>query len=77
MQGSSTAQAEWLRHRVSEFPKGTNTLLVTHNPNLMAAFPADAAGVADGEALVFGPDGKGARTLVARIRIEDWPKLHP
>ena len=77
MQASSTAQAEWLRHRVTEFPKGTNTLLVTHNPNLVAAFPSDAVGVADGEALVFGSDGKGGATLVARIKIEDWPKLHP
>jgi phosphohistidine phosphatase SixA len=77
MQVSSTAQAEWLRHRVTAFPKGTNTLLVTHNPNLTAAFPAEAVGVADGEALVFGPDGKGGATLVARIKIEDWPKLHP
>lgn len=77
MQVSSTTQAEWLRHRVTEFRKGTNTLLVTHNPNLIAAFPADAVGVADGEALVFGSDGKGGAILVARIKIEDWPKLHP
>jgi phosphohistidine phosphatase SixA len=75
MQMSSTAQAEWLRHRVTELPKGSNRLLVTHNPNLTAAFPADAIGVADGEALVFGPDGKGGATLVARIKIDDWPKL--
>jgi hypothetical protein len=47
-----------------------------HNPNLIAAFPRDAVGVADGEALVFGPDGKGGATLVARIKIEDWPRLH-
>lgn len=77
MQTSSSAQAEWLRHRVTEFPKGTNTLLVTHNPNLIAAFPRDAVGMADGEALVFGPDGRGGATLVARIRIEEWSKLHP
>lgn len=75
MQVSSAAQAEWLRHRVTEFPQATNTLLVTHNPNLIAAFPTEAAGVADGEALVFGPDGKGGAMLVARIKIEDWPKL--
>jgi phosphohistidine phosphatase SixA len=77
MQVSSTAQAEWLRHRVTEFHNGTNTLLVTHSPNLTAAFLTDAVGVADGEALVFGPDGKGGALMVARIKIEDWPKLHP
>ena len=77
MQGSSAAQAEWLRHRVTQFPKGTNTLLVTHFPNLTAAFPQEAAGVSDGEALIFGPDGKGGAALVARVKIEDWPSLHP
>jgi phosphohistidine phosphatase SixA len=76
MQGTTNDQAEWLRHRVTEFPKAANTLLVTHYPNLTAAFPQDAAGVTDGEALVFGPDGKGGATLVARVKIGDWPKLH-
>ena len=77
MQGSSTAQADWLRHQVTEFPKGSNTLLVTHYPNLTAAFPQEATGVADGEALIFGPDGKGGATLVARVKIGDWPQLQP
>jgi hypothetical protein len=31
--------------------------------------------VADGEALVYGPDGKGGATLVARVKIEEWPRL--
>jgi len=47
---------------------------VTHMPNIAAAFPAVAA-VADGESLVFGPDGKGGATLVARIKIEDWARM--
>lgn len=75
MQGVTNDQAEWLRRRVKQFPKGTNTLLVTHYPNLKAAFPQDSANLADGEALVFGPDGKGGATLVARMKIEDWAKL--
>lgn len=75
MQGATNAQAEWLRQRVKEFPKGTNTVLVTHYPNLKAAFPQDAANLGDGEALVFGPDGKGGAILVARVKIEDWAKL--
>jgi phosphohistidine phosphatase SixA len=77
MQASSAGQAEWLRHRVTVFPKRTNTLLVTHYPNLTAAFPKEAAGLQDGEALVFGPDGAGGATLVARIKIEDWLRLQP
>ncbi|MEO6922677.1 MAG: histidine phosphatase family protein, partial [Bryocella sp.] len=75
MRATSTTQAEWLRHRVTQFRKGTNTVMVTHAPNITAAFPADAVGVGDGEALVFGPDGKGGARLVARIKMEDWPKL--
>ena len=31
--------------------------------------------LADGEALVLGPDGKGGATLVARIKIEEWPGM--
>ena len=70
MQGGTQAQAEWLRKKVTEFPKGTNTLLVTHMPNMSRAFPESTANLADGEALVFGPAG-----VVARIKIEEWPKL--
>jgi phosphohistidine phosphatase SixA len=75
MQASTAAQAAWLRNKVREFPSGTNILIVTHLPNLSAAFPQWAAGVADGEALLFGresPDG----SPLARIKIEEWPKLN-
>jgi phosphohistidine phosphatase SixA len=75
MQGGTQAQAAWLQKRVTQFPAGTNTILVTHFPNLTGAFPQMAAGVADGEALVFGPDGKGGAALVARVKIEEWPTL--
>jgi len=65
----------WLQKKVTEFPKGTVTLLVTHSPNLTAAFPGVATNVADGEALVFGPDGKGGATLVGRIKIDEWARM--
>ena len=39
------------------------------------AFPQLAPDPEDGESLVYGPDGKGGATLVARIKIEDWPKM--
>ena len=74
MKGGTEAQAVWLRDAVKKFPTGTNTILVTHFPNIRGAFP-ELADVADGEALVFGPDGKGGATLVGRIKIEEWPKL--
>jgi phosphohistidine phosphatase SixA len=75
MQGGTEAQAAWLQKKVTQFPLRTNTILVTHLPNLAGAFPKLAAGVEDGESLVFGPDGKGGATLVARVKIEDWPAL--
>lgn len=72
MQAVSPAQTEWLQKRVREFPRGTNTVLVTHVPNITAAFPGETPAAAEGEAFVFGPDGKGGARLVGRIRIEDW-----
>ncbi|MBV8841185.1 MAG: histidine phosphatase family protein [Bryobacterales bacterium] len=75
MKGGTEAQAMWLRNRLKNFPHLANTIIVTHAPNLMQAFPKDAAGVADGEALIFGPDGKGGAKLVARVKIDEWPKL--
>jgi phosphohistidine phosphatase SixA len=75
MQGGTEAQAAWLRSRVTQFPSGSNTILVTHLPNIAGAFPQSASGLDDGESLVFGPDGKGGATLVARIKIEAWPGM--
>jgi phosphohistidine phosphatase SixA len=75
MQGGTAAQAAWLQKAVTDFPKGTNTLIVTHLPNLTGAFPQEAAGAADGEALVFGPAPTGGARLVARIKIEEWPRM--
>jgi phosphohistidine phosphatase SixA len=75
MQGISEAQAAWLQKRVTDFPSGTNTVLVTHMPNIARAFPSLASGVSEGEALVFGADGKGGAALVGRIKIEEWPRL--
>jgi len=76
MQGISDAQAAWLKKKAAQFPpRGTNTLLVTHLPNIERAFPQWASGLTDGEMLVFGPDEHGEPTVVARIKIEQWPTL--
>ncbi len=72
MQGGTEAQAAWLKKAVTQFPSGKNTILVTHLPNIRGAFPQLTPAPADGEALVFGPQG-----IVARIKIEEWPKLQP
>jgi phosphohistidine phosphatase SixA len=72
---TTEAQAKWLQDRAKLFPHLANTLVVTHAPNLTRAFPKEATGVADGEALIFGPDGKGGATLIARVKVDEWPKL--
>ena len=76
MQGAvDRAQTEWLQKKVKELPRGTNTLLVTHVPNITAAFPGEVPAVDQGEALVFGPDGAGGSRVVGRIKIEGWSEL--
>lgn len=75
MQASGEHQIEWLRAKVTERPRGTNTMLITHQPNIARAFPESSADLSDGEALVFAPDGAGHARLVARIRIDQWPEL--
>jgi hypothetical protein len=42
---------------------------------MAAAFPQWTAGLGDGETLVFGADGSGGATMVARIKIDEWPEL--
>ena len=75
MQGIAEQHAAWLREKVSHAPSARlNTIIVTHMPNLARAFPA-WGGVAEGEAVILRPDGKGGTELVGRIKIEDWPRL--
>lgn len=72
MRGGTEAQASWLKKAVTQLPLGKNTLLVTHLPNIRGAFPEVTPAPADGESLVFSPQG-----IVARIKIEEWPRLTP
>ena len=74
MQGVPEAQAAWLREKVAQAQMGGSTMIVTHMPNISRAFPAWGA-VADGETVILRPDGKGGTTIVARVKIEDWPGL--
>lgn len=75
MRGVAASQSDWLRRRVTQLPTGTNTVFVTHLPNMAGAFPRRVSGLSDGETLVLGSDGHGGTTLVARIKIEVWPNL--
>ena len=74
MQSANGAQAAWLKDRAARATAGTNIVIVTHMPNISRAFP-EWGSVADGEAIILKPDGKGSATVVGRIRIEDWPRL--
>jgi phosphohistidine phosphatase SixA len=76
MSAATGDQSAWLKAKAAERPRaGVDNVLITHMPNIAAAFGDAAKGLGDGEALVFQPDGKGHAELVARIPMADWPKL--
>ena len=53
---------------------GRNNILVTHKPNIVDALGKDWFDVKEGEASIFKPED-GSYRLVARVQMEDWPKL--
>ena len=54
---------------------GTNTLVVTHKPNVIDAFGKDWFEVKEGESSVFRPDGNGGFSPVARVQMDAWSAL--
>jgi phosphohistidine phosphatase SixA len=56
-------------------PAGTNTVVVSHKPNILDAFGKDWFDVREGEASVFKPDGNGSFKFVVRVRADEWKKL--
>lgn len=76
MQAVGGDMASWLKAKVAHSPPvGTDTVIVTHAPNIAAAFGRAASDTADGEALVFHPVNQRTPELVGRIKIERWPTL--
>jgi len=68
-------RAEALRAMLAVPPKpGTNTLLVTHKPNLLEALGKDWWDVREGEASIFRPEN-GKYVLVARVQMADWSRI--
>lgn len=66
----------WLRAKAAEAPAtGTNTVIVTHYPNILEAYPQEATGLADGEALILRPDQRGGTQFIARLKIGEWSYL--
>jgi phosphohistidine phosphatase SixA len=74
MQAAAEAtRSDWLRKQAGTAPRpGTNTVIVTHTPNIVGAFGQAGANVAAGESLVLRPDGNGGATLIARVKITEW-----
>lgn len=66
-------RAAALRRMAATVPEaGTNTLIVTHKPNILDAFGKDWFEVKEGEATVFKPDGAGKSILIDRAQPDDW-----
>ena len=76
MHGVTEAHAAWLRDRAARRPAGGgNVIIVTHMPNLVRAFPAWGSTVADGEAVILRPDGRGTSSILGRVKIREWSRL--
>jgi broad specificity phosphatase PhoE len=68
-------RAAALRALLAAAPKpGTNTVLITHKPNIIDALGKDWFDVREGEASIFRPQ-EGKYVLVARVQMADWPRI--
>ena len=66
-------RAAALRAMVGTVPEaGTNTLIVTHKPNILDALGRDWFEIREGEASIFKPTGDGKYVLVGRVQINQW-----
>src|SRR5262249_8356895 len=52
----------------------TNTILITHKPNIVDALGKDWFDVKEGEASLFRPENAGYK-LLARVQMDEWPRL--
>lgn len=67
---ADSARSEWLAAKAAETPRaGTNTVIVTHAPNIQGAF--NVSNIAEGESLVVRPGGG----IVARVPYTEWVTL--
>jgi phosphohistidine phosphatase SixA len=53
---------------------GTNTVLITHKPNIVDALGKDWFDIREGEAGIFKPEA-GKYRLIGRLQMEDWPAI--
>jgi phosphohistidine phosphatase SixA len=64
-----------LKKMLADTPKpGTNTIIVTHRPNILDALGKDWFDVKEGEASVFRAEN-GVPRLVARLQMDEWARI--
>jgi phosphohistidine phosphatase SixA len=63
-------RVEMMKQMIAAAPAaGTNTVLITHFPNVKAALGVQ---IGFGDAAILKPDGHGGVTVVARITAKEW-----
>src|SRR5580658_658933 len=68
-------RAAAFRKMLAVAPKDrTNTILITHQPNIVAALGKDWFDVKEGETSIFRP-ADGGYKLVARVQMDEWPRI--
>ena len=71
----NSRRTEAFRKMLATEPQpGTNTVLITHKPNIVDALGKDWFDVKEGEASVFQPQNGGYK-LVARVQMDEWPRI--
>jgi phosphohistidine phosphatase SixA len=64
------ARVEMMKEMIATVPEaGTNTILVTHFPNVKAALGVQ---INFGDAAIVKPDGHGGAAVVARVLSKEW-----
>jgi phosphohistidine phosphatase SixA len=68
----NSRRAEAFRKMLATAPNPhTNTILITHQPNIVAALGKDWFDVKEGEASIFRP-ADGSYKLLARVQMDEW-----
>jgi phosphohistidine phosphatase SixA len=68
-------RADALRNMLGTAPRaGTDTIIITHKPNIVDALGKDWFDVKEGEASIFRPEN-GRYQLIARVQMDEWPRL--
>jgi broad specificity phosphatase PhoE len=71
----NTRRIEAFHKMLGTAPKqGTNTILITHKPNVVDALGKDWFDVKEGEASIFRPEN-GSYKLFARVQMDEWSRI--